>query len=98
MWRIPAALLAGADDHIIVAFVVSQLSHPHSFIRTIESLYAQPEAESFDLLEFKDGRRFDRYSMGRNVESLATVRVCSVPDASAPSVAPNSLRDSDAAY
>jgi len=40
MWRIPTDLMAGADDRSIVAFVVNQLSHPNSFIRTIESLYA----------------------------------------------------------
>src|SRR5260221_5236021 len=77
MWRIPTDLLAGADDHSIVAFVVNQLSHPNSFIRTIESLYAQPDAESFDLLEFRDCRRFERYSIGRTVEAAVTVRICS---------------------
>src|SRR5260221_435890 len=98
MWRIPTDLLAGADDHSIVAFVVNQLSHPNSFIRTIESLYAQPEAESFDLLEFRDGRRFERYSMGRRVEGVATVRIWSFRDVSARFAAENALRDSELRY
>jgi diguanylate cyclase (GGDEF)-like protein/PAS domain S-box-containing protein len=98
MWRIPTDLLAGADDHSIVAFVVNQLSHPNSFVRTIESLYAQPEAESFDLLEFRDGRRFERYSMGRRVEGVATVRIWSFRDVSARFAAENALRDSELRY
>jgi len=98
MWRIPAALMAGADDRSIVRFVVDQLSHPNSFIRTIESLYVQPEAESFDLLEFKDGRRFERYSMGRTIEGVATVRVWSFRDVSARFAAENALRESELRY
>jgi diguanylate cyclase (GGDEF)-like protein/PAS domain S-box-containing protein len=98
MWRIPSDLLAGADNSAVIALVIDQLSHPHSFIRTIESLYAQPEAESFDLLEFKDGRRFERYSMGRRIEGVATVRVWSFRDVSARFAAENALRESELRY
>jgi diguanylate cyclase (GGDEF)-like protein/PAS domain S-box-containing protein len=98
MWRIPTDLLAGADDRTITAFVVDQLMHPNSFIRTIESLYAQPEAESFDLLEFKDGRRFERYSMGRKIEGVATIRVWSFRDVTARFAAEAAVRDSELRY
>ena len=50
----------------------ARCSHPDHFLRTIDTLYAQPEAESFELLEFKDGRRFERYSIGRAVGPAVT--------------------------
>src|SRR6201999_3615201 len=36
MWRIPPELLAVADERSIVGYVIDQLSHPSSFVRTIE--------------------------------------------------------------
>src|SRR5947209_4872092 len=75
MWRIPAELLEARDDRGLITCVLDQLLDPDHFLRTIDTLYAQPEAESFALLEFKDGRRFERYSIGRAVEGLAKMSV-----------------------
>ena len=69
MWRIPAELLEDEDDRGLIAHSCSiSSSIPNSSCARSKALYAQPEAESFDLLEFKDGRRFERYSIGRAVE------------------------------
>ncbi len=61
-------------------------------------MYAQPEAESFDLLEFNDGRRFERYSIGRAVAGIANVRVWSFRDVSARFAAEAALRESELRY
>src|ERR1019366_7145753 len=98
MWRIPADLLEARDDRGLIECVLDQLVDPEHFLRTIETLYAQPEAESFDLLEFNDGRRFERYSVGRAVEVIATVRVWSFRDVSARFAAEAALRESELRY
>ena len=61
MWRIPQEILASRDDDRAIAFVLSQLKDADAFVAKVRDLYAQPDAESFDVLEFKDGRVFERY-------------------------------------
>src|SRR5258708_4445139 len=98
MWRIPAELLEARDDRGLITCVLDQLLDPDHFLRTIDTLYAQPEAESFDLLEFKDGRRFERYSIGKAVEGIANVRVWSFRDVTSRFSAEAALRESELRY
>jgi diguanylate cyclase (GGDEF)-like protein/PAS domain S-box-containing protein len=98
MWRIPPNLVAMADDRIITSHILEQLNDPHDYVRTVDTLYQQPLAESFDLLEFKDGRRFERYSIGRAVEGVAAMRVWSFRDVTARFAAESALRESELRY
>ena len=98
MWRLPADLLETKDDSGLIKHVLDQLVDPEHFLRTVESLYAQPEAESFELLAFKDGRRFERYSIGRAVEGIANVRVWSFRDVTSRFAAEAALRESELRY
>jgi len=61
MWRIPAELLAAGDDRQLLDCVVEQLREPEAFVAKVRELYGS-QAESFDVLTFKDGRVFERYS------------------------------------
>ena len=97
MWRVPADLAEAGDDSKIVGFAVDQVVNPAEFVRIIESIYAQPEAQSFDLLEFRDGRRFERYSIGRTIEQVP-VRVWSFRDVTARFATEAALRDSEGRY
>src|SRR5581483_6312265 len=71
MWRIPRSVMENPDRVSLIRHVQEQLVHPEEFVRIVNSLNSQPEAESFDRLEFKDGRRFERYSIGKHVEGVA---------------------------
>ncbi len=62
MWRLPEDIVATGDDDRAIAFVCDQLGDPTTFVRKIGQLYKRPEAESFDMLHFKDDRAFERYS------------------------------------
>jgi diguanylate cyclase (GGDEF)-like protein/PAS domain S-box-containing protein len=98
MWRIPHDIIDTADEQLVRATVIDQLSQPAEYANTIDTLYAQPDAESFELLEFKDGRRFERYSIGRTIEGIAKVRVWSFRDVTARFAAETALRESEVRY
>ncbi|MGZ3608356.1 MAG: PAS domain-containing protein, partial [Syntrophales bacterium] len=62
MWCIPAFPAASGDDDKLLAPVLDQLKDPDGFVEGVKYLYSRPEAQSFDALEFKDGRIFERFS------------------------------------
>jgi diguanylate cyclase (GGDEF)-like protein/PAS domain S-box-containing protein len=61
MWLIPQEIMASNDDHVLLQYVLDQLSDPQSFLQKVQELYHSAE-ESFDMLYFKDGRVFERRS------------------------------------
>ena len=96
LWRIPAEVLEAKDANVI-DHLVDQLTDPGEFLRSLEALSAHPEVESFHLLEFEDGRRFEQYSIGRYLENSA-LRVWSFRDVTARVAAETALRDSEERY
>lgn len=82
MWRIPESLAALGDDEKALAFVVDQLKEPGAFLAKVRELYSDPEAESLDTLEFKDGRVFERFSQPQRIGGACVGRVWSFHDIS----------------
>ena len=80
MWRIPSALARQKDDKALIDFVLNQLMDPKEFLRKIHHLYSHPDEESFDVLEFQDGRVFERFSMPQRIGRDIVGRVWSFRD------------------
>jgi PAS domain S-box-containing protein len=80
MWTIPSELLSQSEDEKLLEHIHYQLSDPNSFLEKVKQLYSEPHSESFDLLEFKDGRIFERLSKPMLVNGEAKGRVWSFRD------------------
>jgi diguanylate cyclase (GGDEF)-like protein/PAS domain S-box-containing protein len=80
LWRLPPHILASGDDDQALAFVVGQVADPEAFVAKVRELYAQPDAESEDVIEFRDGRTFERFSTPQRVNGDIVGRVWSFRD------------------
>ena len=63
MWRIPETAIASGSDEQLLTTMLDQVAAPEDFLRSVRELYANPSVPSFDVIEFKDGRVFERYSL-----------------------------------
>jgi signal transduction histidine kinase len=80
LWHVPDSLIETGDDSALLAFVSEQLDAPTAFLDAARHVYAAPEKDSFDVLRFKDGRVFERYSMPQLVARKVVGRVWSFRD------------------
>jgi diguanylate cyclase (GGDEF)-like protein/PAS domain S-box-containing protein len=95
MWRIPDLVIASRDDRRVLAFVTDQLREPEEFLRRVQELYNSPDAESFEVIELKDGRQFERYSQAQRIGGRTVGRVWSFRDATERRAAEEALRVSE---
>ncbi len=83
LWRIPVELVEARNDAAVLAAGAAQMKDPEGFARRVEELYRNPEAESFDVIEFEDGRVFERASRPQRLDGVPVGRVWSFHDVTA---------------
>lgn len=94
MWRLDCGASIEKDDQTLLARVSDQLQTPGDFLDKVRRLYADPAATSFDVLFFRDGRIFERYSQPQLLNQSINGRVWSFRDVTRPRNLEAELRQS----
>lgn len=77
LWNIPPVLAQEQDDSKLINHVLDQLIDPDAFMAKVKHLYAHPTENSEDLIHFKDGKVFHRYSKAQQIGEEVVGRVWS---------------------
>lgn len=80
MWRISPDVLDAQDGGTARAIVMAQLRDPEAFATKEADIYADPDTDSHDILEFRDGRLFERNSLPQRIDGEVVGRVWSFRD------------------
>jgi PAS domain S-box-containing protein len=83
MWEIPAEIFACGDDQKAINAALDKLVYPEDFMVKVRELYRDPDQASYDVLELKDGRTFERYSQPQRIDDVPVGRVWSFRDITA---------------
>ena len=79
LWQIPQSLIDSKGDDALLNHVLSQLVEPEAFLSKVRLLYDSAD-EDRDILRFKDGRTFERYSAPIVMNGETSGRVWSFRD------------------
>jgi len=95
MWQIPEEFVKSRDKVGAMNFVFKQVKNADAIVKTTEKLKINPEKELHDLIEFIDGRIFERYSHPQISGGKVNGRVISFRDITVRERAETALRESE---
>jgi PAS domain S-box-containing protein len=95
LWHIPQHILDSRDDNTLLSFIFDQLKDADKFISKVQELYSKPYQESFDTIEFKDGRVFERFSKPQQIDDKIIGRVWSFRDITERKIVEDALLQSE---
>jgi signal transduction histidine kinase/DNA-binding response OmpR family regulator len=75
MWRFPESLRNSHSDGDLLQFSAGQVKDPDTFLRKVLAIYHNHEAKVDEVLDFKDGRVFERHSEPQLVKGKGVGRV-----------------------
>ena len=97
LWKIPEALIEKGDDNTLLNFVINQLKYPEAFLNKVMELY-QTDRIDYDILEFADGRHFERRSYPLLYTKSIEGRVWSFRDVSEQFRIQEQIKESEARF
>jgi len=80
MWRVPREIVEARQAEALREAAGQQFQDPREFIARIHAIETSDLPESFDVLEFADGRVFERYSKVQRIDDRSVGRVWSFRD------------------
>src|ERR1035437_613676 len=97
LWHTPQSLIDSGDDNALLDFILDQLVNPEAFISKVKKLYNSTDEDS-DMLLFKDGRIFERYSAPLIMTDAQLGRVWSFRDITRQKQAEVALHENERKY
>ncbi|MGN7198681.1 putative bifunctional diguanylate cyclase/phosphodiesterase [Arthrobacter sp. SAFR-044] len=80
MWGIPPEFMDADSQEPVMKLILEQVADPVAFTARLGELQQDPAAESHDVVDFRDGRTFERYSRPQRVDEKVAGRVWSFRD------------------
>jgi len=98
LWRVSPEILGRDQIVLLREFIHDQLVDPQGFIDRILQVFENSSASSHDVIHFKDGRVFDRYSQAHKAGNQVLGRVWSYRDVTDQSKSEQALRESESRF
>jgi signal transduction histidine kinase/PAS domain-containing protein len=93
MWPVPRDLVESHDHQRVLEFIADEFADPQAFLTGVDDIYATSPPESFDVLELKDDRAFERFTKTQIVDGREVGRVWSFRDITSRRRTEESLRE-----
>lgn len=98
MWYIPETVIEERDEEVLLAYLEDQLDDRESFIERVTWLRNNPDKDAFDVLEFRDGRVFERLTLPQKIGGTIIGRVWSFRDVTQQRSTLSTLQSTQANY